>query len=326
MPVVLAFAKINLGLKVLFRRPDNFHEIATLFQAISLADVIHIEAARATATAIETTSDVAIPGENLATRAASAWLEATGINARVGIHIEKRIPMGGGLAGGSTDAAAALLALPALLNHSSTLDELAAIAAKLGSDLPFLLLGGTVEASGRGEILTPLPDPPVLHGVLIAPGLHISTPDAYRSLNRPRRDELTPAAHLAIMERFRVLVRSVHEHQSPAVWASDCENDFEPVAFEQHPGLLSLLEAIQATGAILARMSGSGSTLFGLYETAEAAAAAEAQLRVELSGHATALRVEKFHTISRRHYERAWHTALSSITDGASWPPRSVVV
>jgi 4-diphosphocytidyl-2-C-methyl-D-erythritol kinase len=326
MAVVPAFAKVNLGLKVLYRRPDNFHEIATLFQTISLADSIHIEAMRAESTTIETTSDVVIPGENLATRAAAAWLDHHQIQAQVRIHIEKRIPMGGGLAGGSTDAAAVLLALPALLDHPSTLEDLATLAAKLGSDLPFLLLGGTVEASGRGEILTPLPDPPVAHGVLIAPGLHISTPDAYRSLARPQRDELTPAAQVEIIERFRVLVRSVHEHQSPAVWASDCENDFEPVAFEQHPVLLSLLKALQATGASLARMSGSGSTLFALYETAEAAAAAEAQLKAELSGHATALRVESFHTISRRHYERAWHTALSSITDGASWPPRSVVV
>ena len=326
MPIVPAFAKINLGLKVLFRRPDNFHEIATLFQTISLADSIHVDAEPANVTSIETTSDVEIPGENLATRAAAAWLEATGIRAKVRIHIEKRIPMGGGLAGGSTDAAAVLLALPALLSRESGLDELSNIAAGLGSDLPFLLVGGCVEASGRGEILSQLPDPPPIHGVLIAPGLHISTPDAYRGLSRPSQHELTAEAQVAIIRRFRALVRSVHEFQPPAVWAADCENDFEPVAFKQHPVLLSLLIALQASGASLARMSGSGSTLFGLYETAEAAAAAEALLRVELSGHATALRVEKFHTISRRHYERAWHTALSSITDGASWPPRSVVV
>lgn len=326
MPVLPAFAKINLGLKVLYKRPDRFHEIATLFQTISLADAIRIEATPAATTRIETTSDVEIPGENLATRAARLWLDHHRTTAHVEIHIEKRIPMGGGLAGGSTDAAAVLLALPALLNQPDSQSTLQTLAAQLGSDLPFFLVGGMAEASGRGEILDPLPDLEPLHGVLIAPGLHVSTPDAYRNLSRPFETELTPESQVEIIKRFRALVRSVREDQPPAVWAADCENDFEPVAFKQHPVLISYLEKITATGALLARMSGSGSTLFGLYETAEAAAAAEAQLKAELSGHATALRVEKFHSISRRHYERAWHTALSSFTDGASWPPRSVVV
>jgi 4-diphosphocytidyl-2-C-methyl-D-erythritol kinase len=326
MPTIPAFAKINLGLKVLYRRPDQFHEIATLFQTISLADELEVEAAASGDTSIETTSDTEIPGDNLATRAARQWLDSTSKSARVRIHIKKRIPMGGGLGGGSTDAAAVLLALPALLGVETSLEELLPIAAKLGSDLPFFLMGGTAEASGRGEILTEVPDLETIHGVLIAPGLHISTPDAYRRLNRPFATELTPARQVEIIERFRALVRSVHENHPPAVWASDCENDFEPVAFEQHAVLDSLLGRIRATGARPANMSGSGSTLFGLYETAEAAAAAEAQLRVELSGHATVIRVEKFHTISRRQYKRAWHTALASFTDGASWPPRSLIV
>ncbi len=326
MPTIPAFAKINLGLKVLYKRPDQFHEIATLFQTISLADEIEIEAVHAGATSIEATSDVDIQGDNLATKAAREWLDAVGISARIRIHITKRIPMGGGLGGGSTDAAAVLLALPALLGVETKFDLLLPMAAKLGSDLPFFLVGGTAEASGRGEILTEVPDLAEIHGVLIAPGLHLSTPEAYRLLNRPSAAELTPGRQVEIMKRFRALVRSVHENHPPAVWASDCENDFEPVAFKQHAALDSLLGRIRATGARPANMSGSGSTLFGLYETVEAAAAAEAQLRVELSGHATAIRVEKFHTISRRQYKRAWHTALSSFTDGASWPPRSLIV
>ncbi|MBM3760389.1 MAG: 4-(cytidine 5'-diphospho)-2-C-methyl-D-erythritol kinase [Acidobacteria bacterium] len=320
MPILQAFAKLNLGLKVLYKRPDNFHEIATLFQTISLADSIHIDAIPASKTIVETTSDVEISGTNLATQAALAWLTATGIEAHVRIHIEKRIPMGGGLGGGSTDAAAVLLALPALLNATT---ESHSIAARLGSDLPFFLHGGTAEASGRGEVLTPVGDLTSVHGVLVAPGLHISTPDAYRALNRPSVASLTEDAQVEIIKRFRSLVRSVREDQPLAAWAAVCENDFEPVAFKQHPQLLFLVKAIKDSGALLARMSGSGSTLFGLYESAEAAAAAETLLRAEISGHATAIRVEKFHSISRRRYERAWHTALSSFTDGASWPPRS---
>lgn len=328
MPLLPAFAKLNLGLKVLFRRSDNFHEIATVFQTISLADSLEVTATRAAITSIDVESDTEIPGENLAVKAARLFLESTGLTAQVCIRISKRIPMGGGLGGGSTDAAALLLALPALLDHPTSLATLHNLATQLGSDLPFFLIGGTALATGRGEILEALPDQPNIHGVLIAPGLHISTPEAYRQLSRPAQVELTERSQVAIMERFRSLVRSLHEMQPPAVWAGFCENDFEPVAFKQHASLQILLDQITATGAQPAVMSGSGSTLFGLYASAEAAAAAEAMLRDELSGHATVIsqkqfQVEQFHGISRRHYERAWHTALSSFTDGASWPPRS---
>lgn len=323
---VPAFAKINLGLKVLYKRPDRFHEIATVFQTISLADTISIDARPAQSTFVQTTATVEIPGENLCTRAAHAFLERFGLTAEVNIHIEKVIPMGGGLAGGSTDAGAVLLALPSLLGVAASAEDLHSIAAILGSDLPFFLLGGTAEASGRGEILERLPDVQPLHGVLIAPGLHISTPLAYAGLARPAAAELTGEDRDAIIKKFRVLVRSVHEDQPLAVWADDCENDFEIVAFAQHEVLSSMLKRIEASGARLARMSGSGSTLFGLYDSAEAAQVACEQLKVELSGHATAIRIETFQSISRRQYERAWHTALSSLTDGASWPPRSPVV
>ena len=326
MPIVPAFAKINLGLKVLYGRADGYHEIATLFQTISLSDRVHIEAAIAPVTSIRLTSDIDIPGlvvDNLAARATRLVLEAVGICAEVMIHLEKRIPMGGGLGGGSTDAAAVLLSLPALLGLRLEADHLVAIGSKLGSDVPFFLTGGTCEGFGRGEMIDMLPDLEETHGVLVAPGLHVSTPVAYRSLARPPEAELTQEARDAIMERFRSLVGSVYRKNPPEVWADHCENDFEPVAFEQYAQLGSLLEAISATGAKPARMSGSGSTLFGLYASVEAAAAAETKLKGELSGHATAIRVERFHTVSRRHYERAWHTALSSSTDGASWPPRS---
>jgi 4-diphosphocytidyl-2-C-methyl-D-erythritol kinase len=323
---VPAFAKINLGLKVLYKRPDRFHEIATIFQTISLADTIAIDARPAEQTLVETTATVDIPGENLCTRAAHGFLDRFGLTAEVRIHIEKVIPMGGGLAGGSTDAGAVLLALPSLLGVEATAEDLHAIAASLGSDLPFFLLGGTAEARGRGEILDRMPDIEPLFGVWIAPGLHISTPLAYGALARPAEAELTGEDRDAIIKRFRTVVRSVHERQPLAVWADDCENDFELVAFAQHEVLSSMLRRIEASGARLARMSGSGSTLFGLYESAAAAQVACEQLRVELSGHATAIRIETFQSISRRQYERAWHTALSSFTDGASWPPRSPVV
>lgn len=321
---VPAFAKVNLGLKVLWRRDDGFHEIATVFQTISLCDEIELEAERAAETVVECTADVDIPGENLAVRAARAVLEAAGVTARVRIHIRKRIPMGGGLAGGSTDGVAVLLALPVLLGFHC---DVTGVAAALGSDLPFFLLGGLAEAGGRGELLESIAsEGEPWHGVLVAPGVGVPTPGAYRALGRPLAAELTAAGRDEIIEKFRALVACLREGGGPGDWAADCENDFERVVFGEHPGLEVILGQIAASGAKPARMSGSGSTLYGLYESEQAAQAAESLLKSQLSGHVTGLRVERFQTVSRRQYERAWHTALASLTDGTSWPPRSLVV
>jgi 4-diphosphocytidyl-2-C-methyl-D-erythritol kinase len=324
---VPAFAKVNLGLKVLWRREDGFHEIATVFQTISLADAVEIDVEPHAGKLVECTADVAIPGSNLAERAARRLLEELGLGAQVRIHIRKKIPMGGGLAGGSTDGAAVLLALPVLLGVPVNGTMLARLAAELGSDLPFFLLGGRVKAGGRGELLEPMEEESaVWHGVLVAPGVGISTPGAFRALARPPEAELTAVERGEIMRKFRTLVARLQEGSRPGDWSAWSENDFERVAIAAHAELGLILEQIAASGARPARMSGSGSTLYGFYESEEAAQAAESLLKSQLSGHVTGVRVERFHTISRRQYERAWHTALASLTDGTSWPPRSLVV
>lgn len=324
---VPAFAKVNLSLKVLWRREDGFHEIATVFQTVSLADELEIEAEHCRETAVLCTADVEIPGENLAVRAARGLLEEVGVRARVGIHIRKRIPMGGGLAGGSTDAVAVLLALPVLLGFAVSEPAMARVAGELGSDLPFFLRGGRARAGGRGERLAEMAEcGEDWHGVLVAPGVGIPTPGAYRALGRPREAELTEAERDEIMEKFRALVALLQEGGPPGDWAAFSENDFERVAIAEHAELGQMLERIAASGAKLVRMSGSGSSLYGFYESEQAAQAAESLLKSQLSGHVTDVRVERFHTISRRQYERAWHTALASLTDGTSWPPRSLVV
>lgn len=311
--VVPAFAKLNLSLKVLYRRADGFHEIATVFQTIDLSDRVWIRWCDEGEGEVRVTADVEIPGENLAARAARAILGRGSVD----IHIEKRIPMGGGLAGGSTDAAAVLRALPVLMQQE--VPNLAAVAAQLGSDVPFFLHGGACEAHGRGELLEDLPDLGPVAGILVAPGLHMSTPEAYRALARPAETDLTPGAIDGIIEKFRAFIALVREGKALAQWGAFCENDFETPAFVRYPELAQQLCAIAETGTQLARMSGSGSTLYGLFDSGEAANNALRKLEGRTSGHVTA-----FQFLSRRQYERAWDEALSSIQDGAirPWPFR----
>jgi 4-diphosphocytidyl-2-C-methyl-D-erythritol kinase len=261
---VPAFAKINLSLEVLWKRPDGYHDIATVFQTIDLCDWLDIEVTPAAVAAIEVTSSVAIPGENIAARAARAVLTHLGLPASVRIHIEKHIPLGGGLGGSSTDGSAVLATLPRLLGHPLSVAELEPLGAALGSDVNFFLHGGTAAAFGRGDQLLPLPNLPVLPGLLIAPGFPVSTPDAYRALNRPTQD---PNLAAPARNRFDAFLAQLTSRPLSA-WGPLCQNDFETVAFAQHPQLAILRQQLASTGAPLARMSGSGSSLFALFESA----------------------------------------------------------
>ncbi len=258
---VPAYAKINLTLEVLGQRPDGFHDIATVFQTIDLCDWLDIDVEAAPLSSVEVTASIPIPGENIAARAARAILEATRHTARVRIHIEKHIPLGGGLGGSSTDGSAVLAALPGLLGESLPLATLENIGATLGSDVNFFLHGGACSAFGRGEVLTPLPVSLADHGLLIAPGFPVSTPDAYRALARALRPPTQ-----AERDRFAHLVHRI-THEPLSSWAPSCVNDFESVVFPQHPALAALHSSLAATQPLLARMSGSGSSLFALYSS-----------------------------------------------------------
>ena len=171
-----ALAKINLDLRVLHKRPDGYHEIRTVFQTISLADLIDVEFTPARRTAVEIHGAFEIP-DNLIAKAAKLVLDAIRVTASVQFQVRKRIPMGAGLGGGSSDAAAILLALPAMAGRALPLPRLMELAAEIGSDVPFFLLGGAAVALGRGTELYPLPDRPPGRGLLIAPAVHVSTAD-----------------------------------------------------------------------------------------------------------------------------------------------------
>jgi 4-diphosphocytidyl-2-C-methyl-D-erythritol kinase len=301
---IRALAKINLDLRVIGKRADGYHELRTIFQTISLADSIDLSFTPARRTAIVIDDALDIPN-NLAVRAAQFAMDAMRSTGRVEIRLTKRIPMGAGLGGGSSDAAAILLALPALAGRVVEFPRLLQIAQQLGSDVPFFLLGGRAAAIGRGTELFPLPDSPPQPGILIAPGIHVSTAEAYRALGA----SLTSGLQQNKIESFQ-----------SRLWGQGCPdtgaNDFEGVVFEQYPRLGAIKRKLIRAGASPAMMTGSGSALFGLFQD-QAKATQAVQL---FEGQDAPLR---FSLVSRVRYRSLWRRALEKHIVGRTWPPRS---
>jgi 4-diphosphocytidyl-2-C-methyl-D-erythritol kinase len=251
-------------------------------------------------------------------------LEALGASGRVEIRLQKRIPMGAGLGGGSSDAAAVLLALPALAGGVLDLPTLAQLGQQLGSDVPFFLLGGRAAGIGRGTELFPLPDRPASRGLLVAPNVHVSTAEAYRALSACLTTELQQ--------------NKIFSFQSQAWDVSTvvpAENDFEPAVFERHPELATLKERLLQSGASPALMTGSGSALFGLFRNAAGVSRALRALDEKLPGDASSgepssggpssaeARVFRISLVNRARYQAFWWRWLKEHCHGKSWPPRS---
>jgi 4-diphosphocytidyl-2-C-methyl-D-erythritol kinase len=299
-----ALAKINLDLRVLAKRPDGFHELRTIFQTISLADTIDLAFTPGRQTAIEVEDSVGIP-DNLAARAARMALEAMKATGRVEMRIRKRIPMGAGLGGGSSDAAAVLLALPVLAGREVGLPQLCGLAEHLGSDVPFFLLGGRAVGIGRGSELFPLPDEAALAGLLVVPAVHVSTSEAYRRLS-PR---LTSESQQNKIFSFQSQTWR-RGGREPAC------NDFEAVVFEQHRSLAVLKKRLIGAGASVAMMTGSGSGVFGLFRTRE-----ETTLALDSLG--TLGKAYRISLVGRQRYRSLWWRALKEHITQKTWPPQS---
>lgn len=318
---VRAFAKVNLGLRVLHKRADGYHELRTVFQSISLADRLSIEFRPARNTRLE--MDCAAPiADNLVLRAAKALMEAARIHGVVRFRLEKRIPMGGGLGGGSSDAAAALLVLPVLAGKEVSFATLHRIAASVGSDVPFFLIGGTVLGLGRGEEMYPLPAPVARNVLLVAPPVHSSTPEAYRALDRGPESALTFTGRLHENIKFQELVRRLAVSEGGEGWKLYCQNDFEDVVLARHPELRALRKRLLHSGAEPALLSGSGSALFGIFHTPNEVQQARERI---LAGWRAAgeIRAEAVGFVSRERYQAAYWRALAPHMDGRLWPPRS---
>jgi 4-diphosphocytidyl-2-C-methyl-D-erythritol kinase len=233
---VRSFAKINWSLRVTGKRGDGFHDLETIFQTISLHDTLTFTTSdRLTLTC----DDPSIPTDetNLVLRAARALGAPP-----VAIHLEKRIPAGGGLGGGSSNAAATLMALSA---HFGIEAPLAELALSLGSDVPFFLVGGTAYATGRGEVLTPLPPAAGLPLLLLMPDERVLTKEAFAGLKR-----FSPPLGLERAGRLD---------------PDDLINDFEVSVFAVLPRLATLKQRLVDAGAVWAAMSGSGSTIAGRF-------------------------------------------------------------
>lgn len=307
---VKALAKINLSLKVLHKRPDGFHELRTIFQTISLGDALEVEYLPSASTGIEVDSDLEI-ADNLVGRAAQSVMNAANVRGRVKLRLRKRIPLGGGMGGGSSDAAAVLLALPVLAGRILPTEDLAGLASDLGSDVPFFLTGGTALGVGRGTELYPLPDAPGFFGVAVFPPVHVSTPEAYRGLDR----ELTPGFKPINMAKFQVLSWTLARGMTPGEWAALAENDFEEFVWGRYPELATIRRKLLGSGAKPVMLSGSGSSLFGIFSERSGLERALPALRGE--------KAETFRLVSRAHYRRMWRHSLREHIEGESWPPQS---
>jgi 4-diphosphocytidyl-2-C-methyl-D-erythritol kinase len=304
-----SLAKINLDLRVLGKRPDGFHELRTIFQTISLADTIHVEHERGR-TKIDLKSNLNIPG-NIIVKAADMFMKAARSTGRVHISLTKRIPLGGGLGGGSSNAASILLALPVLLGKRVPFEKLVELAAELGSDVPFFLTGGTALGIGRGAEVYPLPAAPAHPGLLIAPGIHSSTAAAYQAMQRKDSDEIAPATLHSFQSFVSDLQQPATSHQPPPM------NDFETVVFRQYPQLKSIKGKLLKLGAWRAMMTGSGSALFGLFPSREVRDRAAGWFQKEFSSY----QVHPFAMVTRGRYQALWRRQLELSPGNRTWPP-----
>lgn len=249
---VKPFAKINLGLEILRKRTDGYHDINTCFVPISMYDEIFIK--QDYELTVETQGRAYISQEkNLCYKAAQLLRDKFDITSGAKIQLRKNIPTGAGLGGGSSDAAFTLLALDSLWNTHATWQELSEIAGKLGSDVPFFLMNSVAIGSGRGEILTPLHLYLPFWIVIVYPKIHVSTSVAYSNVI-PNDN---PTDYLSLFDKDSLITVELLENS--------IRNDFEVSVFAKHPILASIKQNLRDSGALFSMMSGSGSSIFGLF-------------------------------------------------------------
>ncbi len=323
-----SFAKINLGLKIGSSRPDGFHELRTVYQTIAPHDILRVHLD--TGSGIEIRCDdprVPLDESNTCYRIAQRVVSGTPVQGRVVIEIEKHLPVQGGMGAASSNAVATMLALERALKLEIPVDTKLRIAAEVGSDLPLFLIGGTVLGVGRGG-----KDSPVLEIVIVTPSVGVSTPEAFARWDElMRRSNGPPEQQLTAWERPRTinsssqdvldrLADNIPRAEKPAsgvpalsgdraetllldLVQAGIENDFERVVFPEYPELREVKQLLLREGAQYASLSGSGSTLYGMFASGDGAQAAAA--RVEAAGHKAFATT----TLSRAEYWKAMGAA-----------------
>lgn len=287
-----SFAKINLYLRVIGRRPDGFHELFTVFQSISLADsLLFDESDRLELTC--SSGHIPTDERNLIVMAALKLQEFSGNPAGAAIHLKKRIPSPGGLGGGSSNAAVALIGLDRLWGLGLEMNELHDLARELGSDIPFFLTGGTAIGSGRGDRIEPIADIAAPYLLVVTPNIRVPTAAAY---SRVAAESLTTID----VERILLVCRSEAERLYPNL--EGLRNDMEQAVFAGHPEIDQVKRKLIELGAANALMSGSGSSVFAVFEKEETRQAAMKALDEYVNWRKFAVAA-----VSRKEYrEKVW--------------------
>jgi 4-diphosphocytidyl-2-C-methyl-D-erythritol kinase len=293
---VPAFAKVNLRLDILGKRPDTYHELRTIFQTISLHDDLRLRASKSSGICLTIQGNDPLSLEpvrkNLVYAAVDALRRELEIRPGVEIDLRKNIPARRGLGGGSSDAAAALRGYLQLTRRKIPASRLMEIAASLGADVPFFLFGGRALGIGRGDEIYPLPDIPKLALLVVSPNdIHVPTADAYRWLRAPA---LTKTRSASKLWKFCSLSWSTQ--------GSGLSNDFERPVFQRHPRLAQIKRALLQRGAAEASLAGSGSAVFGVFPSPALARRAAVGFQDE---HTFVCE-----TVSRDRYLRKVHAAL----------------
>ena len=257
-------AKVNLSLDVTSRREDGYHNLEMIMQTVKLFDTLTViceESGKPEITISSNLSYVPNDERNLCYKAAKLFFDATGLSAKVHIDANKKIPVGAGLGGGSSDAAGTLTVLNKLMGNPLTQDKLAAISKSIGADVPFFIYGGCMLAEGIGEILTPLPQLENITFLIAKPNFGVSTPWVYKNLVL---DSTTPHPNTkAVIEAIKA--------NDLAALAKHAGNTLELVTLKQYPEISRYKEIMAKSGAVYSLMSGSGSAVFGVYDDPEKA-------------------------------------------------------
>ena len=285
-----SFAKINLHLQVIGRRPDGFHDLCTVFQTISLHDTLTISADDDMRM---TCGDDRIPADeqNLVVRAALELKKELGISLGALIHLEKRIPAPGGLGGGSSNAAVTLLGLNRIWNANVPIERLHTVAERLGSDVPFFLYGGTSLGMGRGEVVEPISEFTEKYMLVVAPNVAVATRDAFKRLM---------ARALTKQESKRILQICRFDLEAADFKYTAFKNDFEISVFAAYPEVERVKNTLLELGAERAMLSGSGGSVFAVFEKEETRQTALKALDTEVNWRKFAVA-----TISRDEYREA---------------------
>jgi len=293
MPLELtlpSFAKVNLYLRVLGRRDDGYHELCTVFQTVSLHDSITFaEADELSLTWNQT--EVAVSNDNLIIRAANILKKKFSVSKGARINLVKTIPAPGGLGGGSSNAAITLLGLSKLWQLKASENDLVTLGASIGSDVPFFLHGGTAIGNGRGERIEERSNLVIGPMLIVTPNIAVSTPEAFYGLSAPNLTKQALNRNLSVCR---------DEARSPDLLHSALKNDLEPSVFEAYPEVRRVKERLLGLGAQNAAMSGSGASVFAIFDKEETRQAAIKALDNEVNWRKFAVAA-----ISRTEYREA---------------------